>query len=84
MGTPSLRARRGEFERAVRRYWPGLPRGALMPGYTGCRVWASLLATSRSTDPNSTVWRMFTLYGIESPGLTSSLAIAEYVLERLG
>ncbi len=81
--------RRDQFERAVCRYWPGLPRGALMPGYTGIRP-----KVSGAGEPAGDfeihgprehgIRRMVTLYGVESPGLTSSLAIAEYVLELLG
>jgi L-2-hydroxyglutarate oxidase LhgO len=81
-------ARRTEFERAIRRYWPHLPEGALEPGYTGIRPKIS----DRGEPPRDFeihgvethgIPRMVALYGIESPGLTASLAIAEHVAALL-
>jgi len=72
------------FYDAVRRYWPGLPDGALQPGYAGVRP--KLFGQGGpATDfviqvPDAhRVRGLVNLYGIESPGLTSSLAIAERV-----
>jgi L-2-hydroxyglutarate oxidase LhgO len=78
-----------KFVRAIRRYWPDLADGMLQPGYTGVR--------SKVTGPTEPagdfiiqgrevhgIPGLVNLYGIESPGLTASLAIAEQVLERLG
>jgi L-2-hydroxyglutarate oxidase LhgO len=72
-----------EFEQSIRRYWPELPNGALTPGYTGIRP-----KTSRQGEPardfaihgpsDHGIPRLVALYGIESPGLTSSLAIARH------
>jgi L-2-hydroxyglutarate oxidase LhgO len=77
-------ARRRLFEREVRRYWPGLPEGALEPGYTGVRPKiyregepAADFAIHGVADHG--IERLVALYGIESPGLTSSLAIADHV-----
>lgn len=83
-------ATRGEvFYDAIRRYWPGLPDGALQPAYSGVRP--KVQAPGDATAPDfilhgpaeSGVDGLFTLYGIESPGLTSSLALAELVAQRM-
>ncbi len=75
--------RTAEFERSIRRYWPGLPDGALSPGYTGIRpkiARGSAIAEDFAihTSAEHGIPRLVALYGIESPGLTSSLAIAKY------
>jgi L-2-hydroxyglutarate oxidase LhgO len=77
------------FVDAIRRYWPGMPEGALAPGYAGVRP-----KISGPSDPAGDfridgpdehgVPGLVNLYGIESPGLTSSLAIAREVAARLG
>lgn len=76
------------FYDAVRKYWPGLPDGALRPGYAGIRP--KLQAPGEPArdfviqSPKETgIPGYCALYGIESPGLTSSLAIADYVLEHV-
>ncbi|MFA7430900.1 MAG: NAD(P)/FAD-dependent oxidoreductase [Rhodospirillaceae bacterium] len=83
-------AARGDvFYGAIRRYWPGLPDGALQPAYSGVRP--KVQAPGDATAPDfilhgpaeSGVDGLFTLYGIESPGLTSSLALAEHVAHRM-
>jgi L-2-hydroxyglutarate oxidase LhgO len=76
------------FYAAIRRYWPGLPDGALLPGYAGIRP-----KTAGPGEPPSDfvvqgprahgVPGLVNLFGIESPGLTSSLALAGMVLEEL-
>jgi L-2-hydroxyglutarate oxidase LhgO len=76
--------RREAFEASVRRYWPGLPAGALQPAYTGVRPKLSgpgepaadfvIDGPARHGVPG-----VVALFGIESPGLTASLAIAERV-----
>lgn len=76
------------FLREIRRYWPGLPDGALQPGYTGIRpklYRAGEPATDFAIHGAAThgVDRLVALYGIESPGLTSSLAIGEMVAGML-
>ncbi|MGH8705882.1 MAG: NAD(P)/FAD-dependent oxidoreductase [Burkholderiales bacterium] len=81
--------RRAErFYAAVRRYWPGLPEGALAPAYAGIRP-----KTSGPGEPPSDfavqgpaehgVPGLVNLFGIESPGLTASLALADEVLRHL-
>jgi L-2-hydroxyglutarate oxidase LhgO len=76
------------FYAAIRRYWPGLRDGALAPGYAGIRP-----KTAGPGEPASDfavqgplahrVPGLVNLFGIESPGLTSSLALAAMVLEEL-
>jgi len=74
------------FYPAIRRYWPTLPDGALMPSYSGIRpkivppavaVQDFLIQGPRDHG----VAGLINLFGIESPGLTSSLAIADHVGE---
>ncbi|MFL5295490.1 MAG: NAD(P)/FAD-dependent oxidoreductase [Phenylobacterium sp.] len=80
---------RGEFARYIRKFWPGLPEEALTPDYAGIRP------KLHGPDEPQTDFRidgadvhglagLVALFGIESPGLTSSLAIGEEVAARLG
>jgi L-2-hydroxyglutarate oxidase LhgO len=84
----SVDPRRGQaFYREVRRYWPELPDGALLAGYAGIRPKISgpgeAAADFLIQGPvDHSVSGLVNLLGIESPGLTSSLAIAQHV-ERL-
>jgi L-2-hydroxyglutarate oxidase LhgO len=82
--------RRAErFYAAIRRYWPGLPDGALLPGYAGIRP-----KTAGPGEPAADfeiqgpaahgVPGLVHLFGIESPGLTASLALAGLVLDEVG
>ena len=76
--------RAGGFERAVRRYWPGLPPGSLQPAYAGLRPKivgpGDAAADFRIDGPGDHgVPGLVNLFGIESPGLTASLGIAEVV-----
>jgi L-2-hydroxyglutarate oxidase LhgO len=81
--------RRGDaFYAEVRRYWPGLPEGALSAGYAGMRpkISGPGEATADFMIQGSAghgVPGLVNLFGIESPGLTSSLAIGEAVRELL-
>jgi L-2-hydroxyglutarate oxidase LhgO len=82
-------ARADGFYAAIRRYWPGLPDGALQPDYAGVRPKlhpAGGPATDFTIEGPEThgVPGLVNLFGIESPGLTASLAIAEEVLARAG
>lgn len=77
------------FEADIRRYWPGLPAGALQPAYTGVRPKLSgpgePAADFRIAGPAELgVGGTVQLFGIESPGLTASLAIAERVASIVG
>ena len=81
--------RAARFYAAIRRYWPGLPDGALLPGYSGIRP-----KTAGPGEPAPDfqvqgpalhgVPGLVHLFGIESPGLTSSLGLARLVAEQLG
>ncbi|MEP6875367.1 MAG: NAD(P)/FAD-dependent oxidoreductase [Burkholderiales bacterium] len=74
------------FEAAIRRYWPGLPADALQPAYSGVRPKLALPGAAdfvlHGTAEHG-VRGLLNLYGIESPGLTASLALADEVLIRL-
>jgi L-2-hydroxyglutarate oxidase LhgO len=80
-------ARARAFYDAVRRYYPALKDGALAPGYTGIR--SKVVTGSEPADfviqgrTEHGVAGLVNLYGIESPGLTASLAIAELVADEL-
>jgi L-2-hydroxyglutarate oxidase LhgO len=77
--------RRGErFYEAIRRYWPALPDGALVPAYSGVRPKIVPPETAAQDwvfqgPREHGVAGLINLFGIESPGLTSSLAIADHV-----
>jgi L-2-hydroxyglutarate oxidase LhgO len=80
-------ARGQGFAEAIRRYWPGLPDEALTPAYSGIRPKISgpsePAADFRIDGPEvHRIAGLVNLFGIESPGLTSSLAIAEAVAGR--
>ncbi len=81
--------RADSFYASIRTYFPALPDGALMPDYCGIRP----KITGRGEPAADFLIDgpaehglpgLVQLFGIESPGLTSSLSIAEDVLERLG
>ena len=76
------------FEAAIRRYWPALPEGSLLPAYTGVRP----KLAGPGGAPHDFVIQgprdhgvpgLVNLFGIESPGLTASLAIADHVCSLL-
>lgn len=76
-------ARGDSFYAAIRRYWPSLPDGSLTADYSGVRP--------KIAGPDYLDYILQTpvpghvmLYGIESPGLTSSLAIADAVVDHCG
>jgi len=85
-GVDPRRAER--FYAAIRRYWPGVPAGALAPGYSGIRP-----KTAGPGEPAQDfaiqgprehgVPGLVNLFGIESPGLTASLSLAEIVVAKL-
>ena len=81
-------ARMAGMAEAIRRYWPGLPEGALSPAYSGVRPKIGgpddPAADFRIDGPaEHGVPGLVHLFGIESPGLTSCLALAEAVQARL-
>jgi len=72
------------FYEAVRRYWPELKDGSLQPDYSGVR--AKVVPPNApagdfcfNTPQDHSLHGLFNLYGFESPGLTSSLAIAKHL-----
>ena len=80
--------RADSFYEAVRQYWPGLPNGAIAADYSGCRPKLSAqgepAADFRIDGPELHGHTgLVHLFGIESPGLTSSLTIAAAVVDRL-
>jgi len=82
-------ARAERFYPAIRRYWPTLPDGALMPSYSGIRPKIVPPAVAGQDfliqgPRDHGVDGLINLFGIESPGLTSSLAIADHVGELAG
>lgn len=86
-GVPPQRAE--VFYGAVRRYWPGLPDGALVADYAGVRPKLSTEGGQnvdfRIDGPGvHGVEGFVALYGIESPGLTASLALAGRVAAMVG
>ncbi len=77
-------ARAERFYPAIRRYWPDLREGALVPAYSGIRpkiTGPTMPAADFRIDGRNFhgVPQIINLFGIESPGLTASLAIADYV-----
>lgn len=82
-------ARGDKFYSAIRSYWPDLPDEALIPDYSGIRpkiVGKGETAADFRIDGPEAHGRdgLVALYGIESPGLTASLAIADEVVTRIG
>lgn len=81
-------ARAERFYPAIRRYWPDLSDGALIPGYSGIRpkIVPPAVAVQDFVIQDCRlhgVKGLINLFGIESPGLTSSLAIADHVASLL-
>jgi len=81
-------ARATGFYGEIRHYWPDLPEGALLPAYSGIRPKISGPGEAAADfliqdEASHGLPGLINLFGIESPGLTSSLAIAETVAGRL-
>ena len=82
-------ARVAGFEAYIRRFWPGLPDNALTPDYAGIRPKihgpGEEQPDFRIDGPGAHgIEGLVALFGIESPGLTSSLAIGDEVAGLLG
>lgn len=80
--------RADQFYAAIRKYWPDLPDNSLQPDYAGVRPKIAYPDGSEvdfeiSTETQHGSKGLINLFGIESPGLTSSLAIAELVYNSL-
>jgi len=81
-------ARGDEFYALVRRYWPDLPDGVLQPSYAGVRP--KIVPPGNQTQDFRIdgpqvhgIPGLINLFGMESPGLTSSLAIGRYVMNLI-
>ena len=77
------------FYAEVRRYWPQLPDGALLPAYAGIRPKPHAPGQAAcdfmiSGPADHGIPGLVNLYGIESPGLTACLALADHVADCLG
>jgi len=80
--------RAARFYAAIRRYWPALPDDALVPGYAGVRPKITPQGAPAADfvvqgPREHGVPGLVNLFGIESPGLTASLALADEVLRAL-
>jgi len=80
--------RAARFYEAIRSYWPALPDHALQPAYAGIRP--KLVGPGQAAadfliqgEEEHGIKGLCHLFGIESPGLTASLALAEYVSTRV-
>jgi L-2-hydroxyglutarate oxidase LhgO len=81
--------RADKFYAAVRKYWPGLEDGALQPGYAGIRPkivppGAPAQDFTVQGPAEHGVPGLINLFGIESPGLTASLSLADHVRAMAG
>lgn len=77
-----------EFEAAIRNYWPALPDGALQPGYAGIRPKLKAGDAGQADfvidGPSQTHCAgLVVMHGIESPGLTASLSLAEEAYDTM-
>jgi L-2-hydroxyglutarate oxidase LhgO len=80
--------RAAAFYSRIRTYWPGLPEGSLQPDYSGIRPKITGPGQPQAdflidTPAEHSIPGLVQLFGIESPGLTSSLSLAEYVVGAL-
>jgi L-2-hydroxyglutarate oxidase LhgO len=81
-------ARAEAFYQAIRNYWPGLPDQSLQPAYSGIRPKISAPREPArdfliSSETEHQVPGLINLFGIESPGLTSCLALAGRVRQLI-
>lgn len=78
-------SRAASFYETVRRFWPALPDGALQPDYAGIRPKLHGPGEPQGdfVIDSDAMPNLVALFGIESPGLTSALAIGADVAERL-
>lgn len=79
---------RNSFYKAIKKYFPDVKEDFLMPDYSGIRP-KIVNKNDRPSDflihskKDHGINGYFALYGIESPGLTSSLALADYIIKKL-
>jgi L-2-hydroxyglutarate oxidase LhgO len=80
--------RADSFYASIRAYWPALPDGVLQPAYSGIRPKLAGAGQAAADfmvqgEREHGVPGLLNLFGIESPGLTAALALAEYAVTRL-
>lgn len=81
-------ARLIDFQVSIRKYWPGLPEGSLSPDYAGIRP-KLRTASENAADfiidgPEQLGFEgLVALQGIESPGLTASLSLAQAAYQKM-
>lgn len=80
--------RADRFTRAIRRYWPGLPDGSLQPDYAGLRP--KIVGPAKASadflilgPAELSAEGHVHAFGLESPGLTAALALADVITDRL-
>lgn len=76
------------FVEAIRRYWPGIEAERLQPGYVGVRPKVAGPGEAAGDfiiqgEQDHGIPGLVQLFGIESPGLTASLAIGDFILGKL-
>ena len=75
------------FYNAVHAFWPGLKKGSLVPAYSGIRAKIGKPGDAQDwvveTSAAHGLAGLINLFGIETPGMTSCLALARHVAERL-
>jgi L-2-hydroxyglutarate oxidase LhgO len=81
-------SRADSFYARIRTYWPGLPDGGLVPDYAGIRPKLRSAGEGQADfmiayPADHGMPRLINLFGIESPGLTSSLSLAQEVVGKL-
>jgi L-2-hydroxyglutarate oxidase LhgO len=81
--------RAAEFYGAIRRYWPALADGQLSPAYAGIRPKLGKAGDTAadfciSGPADHGVPGVVNLFGMESPGLTASLALAAHIAAMVG
>ena len=82
-------ARGDGFYAEIRKYWPALQDGSLIAGYAGIRPKINSEHEAAKDfviqgEGDHGIKGLVNLFGIESPGLTSSMAIGQYVVDLLG
>lgn len=80
--------RAASFYARIRTYWPGLPEGSLVPDYAGVRPKLTAAGEPAADfmiagPADHGMPGLVNLFGIESPGLTCSLSLAEEVVRTL-
>lgn len=79
---------KAKFAKAIQRYWPECDENKLQPGYAGVRPKIGVMENFLDdfliqTETDHQIAGLINLFGIESPGLTASLALADDVFSTL-